>query len=253
MATGKNHSIQHNPGDVARYCDAINTSCDPPENAHKKWVKEQGVCTNQGDQVQLTMMIHSLHKEASALLCEGVQGKPLHICKFIIFLIFCIHSILLHILHIIMINPSVTARLEDGCEIDDWQVVDSRTGEGVPLRADRWYDADPHSTKILTSGNFAGIHINIWNRAKIRRFSTHKLVGGGTHNRGYHAFRWETILHGNAGELGKYAVLSVLPDKIARFLYEYHDTSYPSLGLPPIPLDRSNISVHGILQQQQVK
>jgi hypothetical protein len=32
------------------------------------------------------------------------------------------------------------------------------------------------------------------------------------------------ILHGNAGEMGKYAVLSVLPDKIARFLYEYHDT-----------------------------
>jgi len=35
---------------------------------------------------------------------------------------------------------------------------------------------------------------------------------------------WESILHGNAGEMGKYAVLSVLPDKIARFLYEYHDT-----------------------------
>ena len=152
-----------------------------------------------------------------------------------------------------MINPSVTARLEDGCEIDDWQVVDSRTGEGVPLRADCWYDADPHSTKILTSGDFAGIRINIWNRAKIRRFSTHKLVGGGTHNRGYHAFRWETILHGNASEFGKYAVLSVLADKIARFLYEYHHTSYTTLALPPIPLDRSNISIHGILQPQQVE
>ncbi len=60
------------------------------------------------------------------------------------------------------------------------------------------------------------------------------------------------ILHGNAGEMGKYAVLSVLPDKIARFLYEYHDTSYTSLGLPPIPLDRSGISVHGILRPDQV-
>ncbi len=102
------------------------------------------------------------------------------------------------------------------------EVVDSRTGEGVPLRADHWYNADPHSTKILTSKIFAGIHINIWNCAKILRFSTHKLVGGGTHNSGYHVFRWETILHGNAGELGKYEVLSVLPDKIARFLYENH-------------------------------
>ena len=51
---------------------------------------------------------------------------------------------------------------------------------------------------------------------------------------------------------GKYAVLSVLPDKIARFLYECHDTSYISLGLPPIPLDRSGICVHGILRPDQV-
>ncbi len=41
---------------------------------------------------------------------------------------------------------------------------------------------------------------------------------------GVNALRWEMILHGNAGEMGKYAVLSVLPDKIARFLFEYHDT-----------------------------
>ena len=53
--------------------------------------------------------------------------------------------------------------------------------------------------------------------------------------------------------MGKYAVLSVLPDKIARFLYEYHDTSYTSLALPAIPLDRSNVSVHSILRPDQVK
>jgi hypothetical protein len=75
MATGKNHSIRHTPGDVALYCDAINVSCDAPEEAHKLWVKEQGVCTNQGPQAQLSMMLHSLHKEASALLCEAVQGN----------------------------------------------------------------------------------------------------------------------------------------------------------------------------------
>ena len=78
MATGKNHSILHNPGDVVLYCDSINTSCDLPETTHKKWVKEQGVCTNQGDQVQLSMMLHSLHKEASSLLCEAVQGTLIH-------------------------------------------------------------------------------------------------------------------------------------------------------------------------------
>ena len=63
------------------------------------------------------------------------------------------------------------------------------------------------------------------------------------------------ILHGNARELGTYAVLRVLPDKIARFLYEYHDTLYTSLGLPAIPLDRSHggISVHSILRPEQVQ
>ena len=75
MATGKNHSVIHAPGDVARYCDAINTSCDPPEDAHKRWVKEQGGGTNQGPQAQLSMMLQSLRKEASALLCEAVQGN----------------------------------------------------------------------------------------------------------------------------------------------------------------------------------
>ena len=79
MATGKNHSIihtpGHGPGDVGRYGDAINVSCDPPEDAHKIWAKEQGGGTNQGPQAQLSMMLHSLRKEASALLCEAVQGN----------------------------------------------------------------------------------------------------------------------------------------------------------------------------------
>ena len=60
------------------------------------------------------------------------------------------------------------------------------------------------------------------------------------------------ILHGNAGEMGKYAVLSTLPDEIARYLYEFHDTSYTRLGLPAIPLDRSDVDVHGILRPDQV-
>jgi hypothetical protein len=105
----------------------------------------------------------------------------------------------------------------------------------------------------MTSGDFAGIRINIWNQAKVRRFITHSLAGGGSHNLGFHALRWEMILHGNAGEMGKYAVLSTLLDKIARFLYEYHDTSYTSLGLPAIALDRSTINVHGILRPDQVQ
>ena len=75
MATGKVHSIKHTPTDVLNYCDAINASCEAPETAHKDWVKKQGDCTNQGPHVQFTMMMHSLRKEAAALLCEGVQGN----------------------------------------------------------------------------------------------------------------------------------------------------------------------------------
>jgi hypothetical protein len=64
--------------------------------------------------------------------------------------------------------------------------------------------------------------------------------------------RWETRLHGNAGEFGKYAVLSVLPDMIVRFLYEYHDSEYTtSLDLPlsPLALDRSD---QGVLEPSMV-
>jgi hypothetical protein len=141
------------------------------------------------------------------------------------------------------------ARIDDGDEIDDWVVNDYRTGNPVPHRADRWYQRAPTTDPngITFSGTVSGIRINIWNRTKVRRLLTHNLAGGGSHNLGYHALQWEMISHGNAGEMGKYAVLSVLPDKIASFLYEYHDTLYTSLALPAIPLDRSNVSVHCIL------
>jgi hypothetical protein len=41
---------------------------------HIKWVSNQGTKTNQGPEVHLSMMMHSLRKECSALLCEAVQG-----------------------------------------------------------------------------------------------------------------------------------------------------------------------------------
>ncbi len=50
------------------------------------------------------------------------------------------------------------------------------------------------SGPILTGGKVADIRINFWNRAKVRRFPTHSLAGGGSHNLGHHAFRLETML-----------------------------------------------------------
>jgi hypothetical protein len=50
----------------------------------------------------------------------------------------------------------------------------------------------------------------------------------------------------------KYTILKYLPDKIARFLYEYHYSDYLSLDLPPLELDRSDTNVHGFLKPCQV-
>ena len=74
MHNEKNQSIKHGGGDVAKYADIVNMSCEAPEDGHKFWIKEPGGNTNQGPEAVSTMMNHSLRKEASALPCEGVQG-----------------------------------------------------------------------------------------------------------------------------------------------------------------------------------
>ncbi len=68
---------------------------------------------------------------------------------------------------------------------------------------------------------------------------------------GYDELEWESVLHGSAGEYGEYTELAILPDKIARFLYKYHSEDYTSLNLQILPIDRSNVSVHGILKQHK--
>jgi hypothetical protein len=49
-------------------------------------------------------------------------------------------------------------------------------------------------------------------------------------------------------------VESVLPDKIARFLYEFHDFRFESLDLPPYPQTGATLTpdVHGALGDAQV-
>jgi hypothetical protein len=42
---------------------------------------------------------------------------------------------------------------------------------------------------------FPGNRIIIWNRSEVRRFLTHTLAGGGSHNLGNHALRREIIVH----------------------------------------------------------
>ena len=85
-----------------------------------------------------------------------------------------------------------------------------------------------------------------------RTLMTHRLPGGGTHNIGYDALRWENILHGDCGEYGRYHELSVLPDKIARYLFEFDSDSYASLHLPEILEDRSQVDIHALMKPPQV-
>ncbi len=75
MATEKVHSVIHSPNEVACFCHYLNHCCEAPVKGHKIWVGQQGQKTNQGPETLLSMMLHSLRKECSALLCEGVQGE----------------------------------------------------------------------------------------------------------------------------------------------------------------------------------
>ncbi len=59
--------------------------------------------------------------------------------------------------------------------------------------------------------------------------------------------------YGNAGRLGTYSILSVLPDKFARFLFEFHSGRFESLDLPILPDKRSQFDVHCALEDEKVK
>ncbi len=108
-------------------------------------------------------------------------------------------------------------------ETKHWEVKDHRTGESVPLRADRWFQKDPSADPVMSSAIFQAFESTYGTAPRFdASLRTSWLEVALT--TGVNALRWEMILHGNAGEMGKYAVLPVLPDKIARFLYEYYDT-----------------------------
>ncbi len=81
----------------------------------------------------------------------------------------------------------------------------------------------------------------------------HTLVGGRGQHGGFDALDYRKIKQGDAGSLGTYAILSVLPDKFARFLFEFHSVRFESLDLPILPDDRSQFDVCSALQDNKVK
>jgi hypothetical protein len=76
-------------------------------------------------------------------------------------------------------------------------------------------------------------------------------VGGGGQHGCYNALDYRKIKHANAGLLGTYPILSVLPAKFARFLFEFHSGRFESLDLPILPDDRSQFDVHCALEDEQ--
>ena len=122
------------------------------------------------------------------------------------------------------------------------------------LRPDRWWNelADSEEAISKGQGRCIGTECKIWARAKRRCDITHELCGGGAGRVGYLALPWQVMLNGSAGSLGDYNVLRHLPEKIAKYLFEYHAEKFPTLLLPAIPLDRSLVDVHGMMNGAQV-
>ncbi len=79
------------------------------------------------------------------------------------------------------------------------------------------------------------------------------LVGGGGQHGGFDALDYRKIKQGDAGPLGIYPILSVLPDKFARSLLEFHAFRFESLDLQPLPADSSDFDVHGALEDDKVE
>ncbi len=136
-------------------------------------------------------------------------------------------------------------------------------------------------TKSQRQGRI-GINVNIWNRAKKSqvlvifrrnqvyldifryisvykacissfiplikwsfRMITHCLSGGGKGMKGYNALDCTMIPRGSAGaRLRRYNELCFLPDKPARFFFEFHADDYISLRLPAIPSFASSGDIH---------
>ena len=88
---------------------------------------------------------------------------------------------------------------------------------------------------------------------QVRRHIVHTMVGGGGQHAGYATLDYRKIHQGNAGKLGNYPILSVLPDKFARFLFEYHSHRFESLDFSQLPADRSDFDVHGALLDDKVQ
>ena len=151
-----------------------------------------------------------------------------------------------------LLCSAVQSRINDGERPDDiWS--DSK-GRHIPPNR-QWEDSESQthpSHDDESERPCMGIRINIWERAIKCRHLVYTLQGCSGNRGGYDALNHMLIMHRDAGPLGKYPILSQLPKKFICFLYEFHDFRFQRLNLPPLPNDRSDIEVHGLLTQPEV-
>ncbi len=127
--TEKAHSIKHCHVDVTNYANPINCCCDGPEGGHKINVHQQGLRKNQGVNSAITIMTHSLNREASQLLCDAM-----------------------------------TCQVENGdASAENWKDSSARA-----LAPDRFWNQTMASMIASdNAGPCLGIELNIWERAKV--------------------------------------------------------------------------------------
>jgi hypothetical protein len=103
----------------------------------------------------------------------------------------------------------------------------------------------------IDNGAFVVSPESVWYARVLLLFSASVMTQAVQHG-GFDALDYRKIRQGNAGKLGTYDILSVLPDKFARFLIEFPAHRFESLVLPFLPTDRSDFDVHGALLDDKV-
>jgi hypothetical protein len=145
---------------------------------------------------------------------------------------------------------------EDQQFLDDhWTYESGKPNQRVtyPLDADRFWK-QPGALEEDASGRCvaSGVRANIWARARRRADITHLLRGGGRFSMGWGALRWQETLSTDVVRFGRHGQLRYLAKKVANFLHEFHSELFPTINLPPLPLDRSTVDVHAMLTPLEI-
>ena len=108
-----------------------------------------------------------------------------------------------------------SARIDDSEEDDEWDVINPRTGERVPLRADCWYQSAPKIAKDqlfirppgISDGAFQLRMDNIWFCKLLLLFKIHTMTDTGMQ---YHDCTYVSVLEEYNGHWKSGHILHIL-------------------------------------------